>query len=147
MTGWNLPTSYCPWVRDVSARPFHTKPHLGRKSTVWSARKVIHLKYCDTLRILICGAFRTSHNRQLTANSIFHLLERLPPGSCALQFHRHRKRITDKLRESTKTFSIDTNPGIRLHDFLKLNYVNQSNLIKFPIEELSIQWKSKRDSE
>jgi hypothetical protein len=91
--------------------------------------------------------FRTSHNCQLTANSIFHLLEQLPPGSCALLFHRHRKRITDKVWDSTKTFDIDTNPGIRLHDFKKFNYVNQSNLINFLIEERSVQWRSKRDSE
>jgi hypothetical protein len=91
--------------------------------------------------------FRTSHNCQLTVNSNFHLLEQLPPGSCALQFHRHRKRMTDKLRDSTKTFAIDTNLGIRLHDFKKFNYVNQSNLINFLIKELSVQWRSKRDSE
>jgi len=63
--------------------------------------------------------FRTSYNCQLTANSIFHLLEQFPPGSCALLFHRHRKRITDKVRDSKKTFAIDTNPGIRLHDLKK----------------------------
>jgi hypothetical protein len=91
--------------------------------------------------------FRTSHNCQLTVNSIFHLLEQLPPGLCVLLFHRHRERIRDKMRGSTKTFVIDTNPRIRLHDFLKFNYVNQSNLINFRIEELSTQWEGKGDLE
>jgi hypothetical protein len=108
----------------------------------------------DTFEILRCLessnlwlVFRTSHNCQLTVNSIFRLLEQLPPGLCALQFHRHRKRIRDNLLDSMKTFAIDTNLGIRLHDFLKLNYVNQSNLINFLIEGLSVYWKSKRNSE